>query len=713
MHISKFTIRNFRNFRNSVFEFTDGVNTLIGENGSGKTNAFYALRLLIDSSLPRFVKMTESDFNRSLPNGWRGHWIIFKLEFADLDSSEGMQMLAHGVEHMNETSTGAYSMYFRPNRFIRKKLYDLSLLQATAEELREELEKLTLSDYEVVFTCKGTADFSDEQTYELYVGDFENVVFPDPEDEAQDVLGVPTLKFSIFNELTCTYIKALRDAEYELRTVRNNPLLNLMRGISTKIDDSTIIAQVSSLNEAISGLEPIQTMRDQVRETLRNTVGTTYAPSIDIKSQLPNDLEKLMQSLTLWVGDSEDGDYQGQVSEMSLGGANLIYITLKLLEYELKQSMDKSGHFLLIEEPEAHIHTHIQKTLFEKSGYRNTQVIISTHSTHISSASRISAVNILAKRKQEAVVFHPSNGLSDIQCRNIERYLDAVRSTLLFAKGAILVEGDAELLLIPIMFKKVFNISLDEIGVSLINMSSTVFTHIALLFDDERIQRTCAILTDWDKSIVPLNTDKSNDSVFERKCRNSQEAGQRRKTELDNFCEGNRWIKPFYASYTFEVDFLLNNNWWEIAQTLRDIYSQKSYRDESKRKLELQTPEVSGREVLHLAGKEGKGWFALLVAEHVSHKTNIPDYILEAISFTCNHFSEQHFEIMADYRIKMGIEDGYDDDIEVFEQLKVKKDELVQRSQHSDRGYIKEFIEMYKQTLPDDQLTRLLDMMGR
>jgi len=38
----------------------------------------------------------------------------------------------------------------------------------------------------------------------------------------------------------------------------------------------------------------------------------------------------------------------------------------------------------LIEEPEAHIHTHIQKTLFDRLNYPETQVIYSTHSTHIS-----------------------------------------------------------------------------------------------------------------------------------------------------------------------------------------------------------------------------------------------------------------------------------------------------------------------------------------
>ena len=45
------------------------------------------------------------------------------------------------------------------------------------------------------------------------------------------------------------------------------------------------------------------------------------------------------------------------------------------------------------------------------------------------------------QRKNGTLVCHPSNGLTTEECSRIERYLDATRSTLLFAKGVILVEG--------------------------------------------------------------------------------------------------------------------------------------------------------------------------------------------------------------------------------------------------------------------------------
>jgi len=61
---------------NSRMTFRKGVNTLIGENGSGKTNALHALRLLLDDYLARNATyLRETDFCRELGD-WRGHWII-------------------------------------------------------------------------------------------------------------------------------------------------------------------------------------------------------------------------------------------------------------------------------------------------------------------------------------------------------------------------------------------------------------------------------------------------------------------------------------------------------------------------------------------------------------------------------------------------------------------------------------------------------------
>jgi putative ATP-dependent endonuclease of OLD family len=92
--------------------------------------------------------------------------------------------------------------------------------------------------------------------------------------------------------------------------------------------------KVRGLNGAIEGLEDVQAVRKHICETIKDTAGETYSPtSLSIRSDLPEEAEQLFQSLRLFVGESEDG-YEGTINELSLGGANLIYLTLRAIAFE-------------------------------------------------------------------------------------------------------------------------------------------------------------------------------------------------------------------------------------------------------------------------------------------------------------------------------------------------------------------------------------------
>jgi hypothetical protein len=67
-------------------------------------------------------------------------------------------------------------------------------------------------------------------------------------------------------------------------------------------------------------------------------------------------------------------------------------------------------------------------------------------------------MNILGRDKGVVQAFLPAKGLDDKLIRNIQRYLEALRSTLLFARNVALVGGDAEEILIPAMVKKVLGV---------------------------------------------------------------------------------------------------------------------------------------------------------------------------------------------------------------------------------------------------------------
>lgn len=664
MHISRLSIVNYRNFANAKLIFNKGVNTVIGENGSGKTNLFRAMRLLLDDNLVRSAfRLEESDFHRGLDD-WRGHWIIISLEFDEIGPEEEIQALfLHGTGVIANANIGrsTYNLIFRPQKYIRQKFASLSA--GDVVNLAEIRRTISIDDYETLFTGKSVANFNDPAIYKALAGDFENCVFSSELDDARLGIRLPMV-LSLTKQVSFTYIQALRDVVGEFRNNKSNPLFTLLKSKSGDIAASTmapIVAQVTSLNNSIEALEGVQAVRMDIRDTIKDAAGETYSPSaLSIKSDLPDEAERLFQSLRLFVGESGEG-YEGGIHELSLGGANLIFLTLKLLEFKYQKARQSIANFLLIEEPEAHIHTHIQKTLFDRIAYSDTQIIYSTHSTHISEVSKVQNVSILGRHGVSCEAYQPTVGLSPDEIGAIERYLDAVRSNLLFAKSVVLVEGDAEEILIPILFKKVLGLSLDELGVSLINIRSTGFQNVAVLFHDTRIRKRCSIITDLDASIVattPNGSDTPPEAAFRAKCLASQVSGAARKDKLDAFARGNSWLSLHYANHTFEVDFIEAGNADEVASIVPLVYKDTATIAAAKTELTGGRKEEFGKRVLTMATNHGKGWLAILLGQHITHDTIIPSYIANAVLFAKGDFGTELIFNIYNYRIQCAIAAG-------------------------------------------------------
>lgn len=705
MYISKVSLVNYRNFSNASFKFNKGVNTLIGENGAGKTNVFTAIRLLLeDASIQYAYKLNEKDFNRKLGDSWKGHWIIISIEFSELNNDEAIQSLfIHGVGNLSESisSKASYNLFFRPKIHIRHELAHLN--EGDKVGLEKILTKINVQDdYETVFHGKSNVNFNDPAIYELLVGDFEKVKFPTDIDSSMFGIKIPH-QLSISKEISFTFIQALRDVVSDFRNNRTNPLLTLLKRKSGEIraeDYNPISKKILELNSDIENLPDVQTIKSDIKETILSAVGQTYAPSsLSIKSSVPNEAEKLLQSLKLFMSEPDE-EYEGGVHELSLGSANLIFLTLKLLEFKYRKSKDTFANFLIIEEPEAHLHNHIQKTLFDKLDYENTQIIYSTHSTQISEVSNVENINILGKKKNYSEVYQPASGLLPENINQIQRYLDAVRTNLLFAKGVLLVEGDAEEILIPILIKKVFGVSLDELGISLINIRSTGFENVAQLFHDSRIKRHCSVLTDLDRSICDteiLSTDDKREKSYKLRAAASEKSGNERKEKLDLFEIDNSWVKCFYADHTFEVDFIKSGNNYEVVKIIDDVYTDKKTRKLSNSDLKSENVELYGRRILTMAKQEGKGWFAILLGKTITYSTIIPEYIVDAIVFSKEEYSNFLLAQIINYRIDMLIDDG-DHSVD-FSKNKKDLDDF-----KSSKITLIELLDKFNSTLKGDQI---------
>lgn len=665
MHIAKLQLVNYRNFARADFHFNKNINTIIGENGSGKTNVFRAIRLLLDESMSRSaLRLEERDFNRGLSD-WRGHWIIISLQFDEISDDEPIQALfVHqtGVLEDEPVERATLNLIFRPKASVRRTLAELDI--GDHDALQGLRESITILDYEPLLTGRSTADFTDPAVYRELVGDFDAVTFP-AELEAPGIgVRLPN-SLAIQREVCFTYVQALRDVVAEFHNTRTNPLFALLRSKTGEIDHAEfdpIVEQVNQLNEAIEVLTEVKAMREDIHDTINDAAGDAYAPaSLSIRSDLPAEAEKLFQSLKLFVGET-DASHEDAIHELSLGGANLIFLTLKLLQFKYQRDKQSFANFLLIEEPEAHIHTHIQKTLFDRLKYPDTQVIFSTHSTQISEVSNIRNVNILGKIGNQCEVYQPANGLTPEQQDAVQRYLDAVRCSLLFAKSVVLVEGDAEEILIPVLFKSVFGLSLDELGVSLVNIRSTGFENVASLFHSDRIRKRCGIMTDRDATFFDVTLNPADDDAtvkIKRDAIASATDGTQRFDRLTTFAAGNPFVEVFFAPHTFEVDFVAAGNGPAVVKVLPEIYQQPAAITRWTQWLEDPLLSTSGWAVLDLAKKSGKGWFAILLGKFIKPDVIIPEYIVNAILFAHGKPTRNVLVKILRYRVEYALDPDF------------------------------------------------------
>lgn len=437
---------------------------------------------------------------------------------------------------------------------------------------------------------------------------------------------------NVWQHVSTVYIDALRDVESELRKPKNpiRQIINTIEGDIDKADIDEIKKRIIELNKKIAGISQVSNIGDKVNCKLLEMIGAIYSPEIKLESRLKEDFATLARYLTISPSNQKDIDLLG------LGHLNVLYIALKLVEFEVNRNRELLN-IMIIEEPEAHIHTHIQKTLFDNLQVADTytQVIMSTHSTHLSEVSDIEKVNVMKKiNETTSLVMKPTTGLDQFGSKVLEhkmpftkvlsRYLDAKRSVLLFSKGVILVEGDGEEILIPALVKKVLGVSLDEMGIGLINIGSVGFENVACIFHKSRLQRNCSIITDSDAVVDGAGKSSTN----------AMNLGTKRKQKLDKLFEKNPYVNAYYAPHTLEVDFAKEeNNKKFIIEIINN-----SYKDEKKignhiSNILLGSEAEHYDSVMTVVEHIQKGWYATLLAETIDETAVIPEYILNAISF--------------------------------------------------------------------------------
>lgn len=714
MFLNCLQIVNYKNLSTTKFSLVEGVNTIIGENDSGKSNAMTALRILLDDTYYYNTKrLKETDFSDALSN-WKGHWIIISAVFGKITSEDKENEVCAEIVPENESeeflksyiksgsdNIGVISLFIRPQKTIRKKLSEITDMA----EFEKERNKIKLSDYEFYYTSRAQTDFTNQDIYKDIVGDLENGECSNPDEDNDEILGCKLNIAEVQDHISVVFIDALRDVANELNKPRN-PIRRIIESVESVIKESEINSirdEIVELNKTISEVEQVELVGKRINEKLLDMIGMVYSPEIILESGLKDDIKSLSRYLFLKPSKQND------IESLGLGHLNMIYMALKIVEYEMNRTRELIN-IMIIEEPEAHIHTHIQRTLFDKLKVTKdyTQIITTTHSTHLAEVSEIKNVNVLKSVDNKSISMQPSKELDKFgeeklelkklslsEC--IERYLDAKRSVLLFSKGVILVEGDGEEILIPNMVRKALGVSLDELGIGLVNVGSVSFEYIASLFGEERINRPCAIITDEDVQIV----EKS--STFYKK--EAGERGKSRKKKLDNLYGRNMWVESFFAPHTLEVDFSLVENRANVKYVNNVIdmnYVNEATIARHKANISGGTDAECANAVLTLAQNMGKGWYATVLSNYLDCTVNIPQYILQAVAFASREVVNIDI-IHKMMQYSLGCSEENETMLELFQEAQKAK------SYEDKRTCIKKF----RQGYPDETLERFLQELDK
>ncbi len=221
-------------------------------------------------------------------------------------------------------------------------------------------------------------------------------------------------------------------------------------------------------------------------------------------------LRQLLEKLELVLAGNTDA---ASLHSRGLGSNNLLFMACELL---LLAAESDGFPLLLIEEPEAHLHPQRQVRLMSflqaqaaksRPDGQQIQIIVTTHSPNLASELKLANL-VLVEGARAFPLGEAHTQLSSADYRFLERFLDVTKSNLFFARSVMIVEGDAENILIPTI-ARLLDRDFRRYGVSIVNVGGVGLGRYARIFlrkdplADGEINIPVACVADFD--VMPDN----------------------------------------------------------------------------------------------------------------------------------------------------------------------------------------------------------------
>ncbi|ACL01774.1 SMC domain protein [Desulfatibacillum aliphaticivorans] len=445
MYLSKITIENFRCFgeRDKKFEMSlkPGLTTLVGENDAGKSAIIDAIRYVLCTTDQEWLRIKENDFHV----GANPKEIRIVCKFDDLEAHHQRAF----IEYLTHDASGA-----KPPVFF---------LHWTAKETGEIMKGRPYRRIELHSGEKGEGPSIDPKVREL---------------------------------LSVTYLRPLRDAERALSAGRGSRLSQVLyhteevkssgkpygEGVA---NEELSVTGIGELADALIKNQPgIVETRKQIDNHLEKLtlLGNPICSKVEVSGAAASPdvrLRQLLEKLDLSLDE---------IGKPGLGSNNLLFMACELL---LLAQENEGNRMLLIEEPEAHLHPQrqlqVMKTLQEEAEEKKIQIIVTTHSPNLASAIKLKGLTLIHENK----AFSMAEGETKLEKSDyqfLERFLDVTKANLFFARGVMIVEGDAENILIPTLAKLIGR-DFTENGVSIVNVGGVGLRRYARIFQRVHIEK--------------------------------------------------------------------------------------------------------------------------------------------------------------------------------------------------------------------------------
>lgn len=431
MFISEIYALGFRCFASSAplqLKLSSGLNILVGPNDAGKSAIVDAARYVLWTRGEEYFRPDEQDFHVGA-DGERGFDFIVRCTFDNLSADEEARFLEWCT---NENGKLRLHVCMRAARRVSPGGGS-------------------------IISCQHRA--------------------------GADGTGLP-LDGELREYLKATYLKPLRDAEREMRAGRRSRLSRILGAMPTMGSQSRPAAPGADATL----LDTLAASDSAVRDNAA-VVGVASSVNTDFLDKLSFVDDRLVATLDLGAGGSFDQILErfelylnakagSERVQRGLGYNNLLFMAAELL---LLQSHPDQVPFLLIEEPEAHLHPQHQTLFMEVLAARaakpdpqkgethqQVQVLLTTHSPQLAAGAELETMTmIVGHRAFPLASEHTRLDADDYEF--LRRFLDATKANLFFARALIVVEGDGENLLLPAIAEKLGR-PLSRHGVSIVNV---------------------------------------------------------------------------------------------------------------------------------------------------------------------------------------------------------------------------------------------------